>query len=89
MGQDRPRKGVPALGRRMSRAHHYNRLVLRVDVFVDLLKNFGFPVACVAALFIALQRERDDHKAETAALTNAISELRVVLGKILTKLGGD
>lgn len=60
-----------------------------MEVFVDLLKNFGFPVACVAALFIALQRERDDHKAETAALTNAISELRVVLGKILTKLGGD
>lgn len=60
-----------------------------MDVFVQILKDFGFPVACVVALFWQLQKEREDHKAETSALTGAISELRVVLAKILTRLGED
>ena len=54
-----------------------------------VIKDFGFPVACVIALFVMLQREQENHKAETANLANAITELRVVMSKILTKLGAD
>lgn len=60
-----------------------------METFLTLLKDFGFPVACVVALFYLLQREQENHKAETASLTSAITELRVVLAKILTKIGGD
>ncbi len=60
-----------------------------METFLSLLKDFGFPVACVIALFYLLQREQENHKQETASLTAAITELRVVLAKILTKIGGD
>lgn len=60
-----------------------------METFLQLLKDFGFPVACVIALFYLLQREQENHKQETASLTAAITELRVVLAKILTKIGGD
>lgn len=60
-----------------------------MDTFISILKDFGFPVACVVALFYLLQREQENHKTETASLTAAITELRVVLAKILTKLGDD
>ena len=60
-----------------------------MDVILEVLKDFGFPVACVVALFYLLQREQADHKQETANLTAAISELRIVLAKILTKIGDD
>ena len=60
-----------------------------METFLQLLQDFGFPVACVIALFYLLQREQENHKQETASLTAAITELRVVLAKILTKIGGD
>ena len=60
-----------------------------METFLQLLKDFGFPVACVIALFYLLQREQENHKQETASLTAAITELRVVLAKIMTKIGGD
>ena len=60
-----------------------------MDVVIQVLKDFGFPVACVIALFYLLQREQENHKTETASLTAAITELRVVLTKILTKIGDD
>ena len=60
-----------------------------METFVQILKDFGFPVACVVALFWLLQREQENHKQETASLTSAITELRVVLAKILAKIGGD
>ena len=60
-----------------------------METFLSLLKDFGFPVACVVALFYLLQKEQENHKAETVSLTAAITELRVVLAKILTKIGGD
>lgn len=62
---------------------------MRMDVVLQVLKDFGFPVACVVALFYLLQREQENHKSETASLTAAITELRVVLAKILTKIGDD
>ena len=60
-----------------------------METFIQILKDFGFPVACVVALFWLLQKEQENHKQETANLTGAITELRVVLAKILAKIGGD
>lgn len=60
-----------------------------MEAFLSVLKDFGFPVACVIALFYLLQKEQENHKQETASLTAAITELRVVLARILSKLGDD
>lgn len=60
-----------------------------MEALINILKEFGFPVACVAALFWQLNREQESHKQETAALTQAVNELRVVMAKILSKMGVD
>ena len=61
-----------------------------MEVLLEVLKDFGFPVACVAALFWQLSKEQQDHKQETQALTQAVNDLRVVLAKLCTRLGvGD
>lgn len=82
------RKAARALARRMNLPGMY-RGGGAMDVVLQVLKDFGFPVACVIALFYLLQREQENHKSETASLTAAITELRVVLAKILTKIGDD
>ena len=38
----------------------------------SFIQNLGFPIACVIALFYVLNREREDHKAESEKWTEAI-----------------
>lgn len=60
-----------------------------MENIVEVLQNFGFPVACVCMMWYLLNKEREDHKAETKELTNAITDLRIVIQRILDKLGVD
>ena len=61
---------------------------LELETVVSLITNMGFPIACVVALFLYLNKERDEHKAETQRLADAINNNTVVMEKILTKMGG-
>lgn len=54
-----------------------------MDVFVSILQNFGFPVACVIALFCMLQNEQKAHKEEADKLTEAVSELKSTFSQSL------
>lgn len=49
----------------------------------------GFPIACVIALFWYLNKEREEHKAETQKLADAINNNTIVMEKILSKVGDD
>lgn len=60
-----------------------------MENIVEVLQNFGFPVACVIMMWYLLNKEREDHKAETKELTGAITDLRLVIQKVLDKLGVD
>lgn len=61
---------------------------MELETVVSLITNMGFPIACVVALFWYLNKERDEHKAETQRLADAINNNTVVMEKILTKMGG-
>lgn len=60
-----------------------------MENIVTVIQNFGFPVACVIMMWYLLNKEREDHKAETKELTGAINDLRLVIQKVLDKLGVD
>lgn len=54
-----------------------------MDVFLSLLKDFGFPVACVIALFVMLQNEQKSHKEESEKMTEAVTELKSTFSQSL------
>lgn len=57
-----------------------------VGVITQLIANLGFPIACVVALFWSWSKERDDHKNEMAAMTEALNNNTVAITKIQTIL---
>ena len=62
---------------------------VEVEAITTLISNMGFPIACVIALFWYLNKEREEHKAETQKLADAINNNTIVMEKILAKVGDD
>jgi len=54
-----------------------------MDTFITIIKDFGFPVACVIALFLMLQNEQKAHKEETDKLTETITDLKITFSQSL------
>lgn len=59
-----------------------------LDTLKEMISNMGFPIACVAAMFWQMEKERAAHKEESAAWVEALNRNTAVIEKILTKLGG-
>lgn len=55
---------------------------------VNLISNLGFPIACVVALFWLLNKQREEHKEESAKFTEAINNNTLAITKLVDKLGG-
>lgn len=55
-----------------------------VTAFTQLIANLGFPIACVIALFWSWSKEREDHKAEIQAMTEAVNNNTLALTKLET-----
>lgn len=53
-----------------------------ISAISQLISNLGFPIACVIAMFHFWNKEREDHKAEMAAMTEALNNNTVALTKI-------
>ena len=62
---------------------------MEIEAITTLISNMGFPIACVIALFWSLNKEREEHKAETQKLADAINNDTIVMEKILSKVGDD
>ena len=62
---------------------------MEIEAITTLISNMGFPIACVIALFWYLNKEREEHKAETQKLADAINNNTIVMEKILSKVGDD
>lgn len=61
-----------------------------IKPIIDFINSCGFPIACTVALFYMCNKERDAHKEETSQLAQAITELKMVMNRVLDKLdGGD
>ena len=62
---------------------------MEIEAITTLISNMGFPIACVIALLWYLNKEREEHKAETQKLADAINNNTIVMEKILSKVGDD
>lgn len=62
---------------------------MEIEAITNLISNMGFPIACVIALFLDLNKEREEHKVETQKLADAINNNTIVMEKILSKVGDD
>ena len=58
-----------------------------VQIVTNLVSNVGFPIACVVAMFYMQNKEREAHKAESAAWVEALNRNTDVMQKVLEKLG--
>lgn len=57
-----------------------------MDVFVQLISNVGFPIACCIAMFYMMQKQGDRHAAEMDKLATAIDNNTDVMQTVLEKL---
>ena len=59
-----------------------------VTVVTQLITTVGFPIACTFVLFAYLNKEREEHAAETKELKEAINNNTIVMQKLIDKLEG-
>ncbi len=60
-----------------------------ISVFVPLIQNVGFPIACVFGMFYFWNKERMDHKEELKAVTEAVTNNTLALQRLSDKLSHD
>ena len=60
-----------------------------ISVFVPLIQNVGFPIACVFGMFYFWNKERMDHKEELKAVTEALTNNTLALQRLSDKLAHD
>ena len=53
-----------------------------------LIGNLGFPIACVIAMFIMWNKEREDHKQEMTQISKAIENNTLALTQLVDLLHG-
>ena len=53
-----------------------------ISMIIEFINTVGFPIACVAAMFWMLDRERKDHKEESDKLVEALNNNTIVLEQI-------
>ena len=59
-----------------------------MDNFVQIIKELGFPIACVLALFWMVIRQNDQHKEEMQAMSEALNNNTKALIRLEEKIGG-
>ena len=60
-----------------------------VGAVQTLIGNLGFPIACVVAMFIMWNKEREDHKNEMTEVTKAIENNTIAVTKLVEKLNNE
>lgn len=57
-----------------------------MELFVQLISNVGFPIACCIAMFYMMQKQGDRHAAEMNKLAAAIDNNTDVMQSMLQRL---
>lgn len=57
-----------------------------MEDITQLISSVGFPIAMSLLLFWYLQQESKSHKEETQSLKDAITELKLAITSLITKL---
>lgn len=58
------------------------------SAFIDFVKELGFPIACVIALFWQNTKITENHKQETEKLAEALNNNTAAIMELKNKLGG-
>lgn len=45
--------------------------------FITIVQSVGFPIAVAVAMFVMLEREQKEHKAEAESLTATMNDMKV------------
>lgn len=53
-----------------------------ITAITTAIQNLGFPIACVIAMFYMLNKEREDHKAESDKWTEAIHNNTIAMTQL-------
>ena len=51
--------------------------------FISIIQSVGFPIAVAVAMFIMLQNEQKEHKAETERITETLNRLELTFNNAL------
>ena len=62
---------------------------MEMDAIVSLFSNLAVPVACLIATFYLWNKEREDHKQELKAVTDALANNTLALQRLSDKLQHD
>lgn len=59
-----------------------------MDNVIEIIRDLGFPIACVVALFWQNTRLNDQHKEEMNKMVEAVNNNTQVLTALKEKIGG-
>ena len=59
-----------------------------MDNIIEIIRDLGFPIACVVALFWQNTRLNDQHKEEMNKMVEAVNNNTQVLTALKEKIGG-
>ena len=59
-----------------------------LSAFVEFVKELGFPIACVIALFWQNSKTTEAHKEEMNKITEALNNNTMALVELREKIGG-
>lgn len=57
-----------------------------MENIVNIISSVGFPIAMCLLLFWYMQKESENHKAETSSLKEAINKLELAITTLINKL---
>lgn len=55
----------------------------------QLIGSLGFPIVACVMLYVRMEKQDENHKAEVSELTKAIQNNTLVMQKLIDRLGGE
>lgn len=59
-----------------------------MENITQFISSVGFPIAMCLLMFWYMQKESENHRAETDGLKEAINELKIAITTLINKLEG-
>lgn len=56
---------------------------------MQLIGSLGFPIVACVMLYVRMEKQDENHKAEVSELTKAIQNNTIVMQKLVDRLGVD
>ena len=75
-----------AIGRDQSRREVVGRRIMDYTTIQTFINSVGFPITCVVAMWLMLNKEREAHKDESDKMIEALNNNTLVLESIKTML---